>query len=363
MKQVGGLFWRIWDPVHLVDAAHRAARGKADRVEVRQFLAALSSEVRQISEGLQSGSWRFGGYRQFQIRDPKTRTIHAPPFRDRVVHHAIMSATGPTFERGAIRSSHACRKGRGLDAALRDVRVWVRTGDWFLKADIARYYDSVDHLILRDLLGRRFRERRLLALFEQLLESYSVTNGKGLPLGALTSQYFGNFFLDPFDHHVLETLRMPRYVRYMDDMVFLGTRAEVLRARDEGVRWLADVGLSWKGGGCINRAELGIPFLGFTVYPDRLRLNASGRRRLRRRWHAVERDFVRHPVTPVQLQARATALFAHAMRGDDVRWRQTVCRFSRFGEAQGPRPRDPRRLVEQFGQEVPVREPQQEEAR
>ena len=366
MKRAGGLFDAITDVRTLSYAAWRAAQGKRDRPEIDGFLSRLDSETALISQALREGSFRFEGYRSFWIRDPKTRVIHAPSFRDRVVHHAILAVAGPIFERGAIAHSYACRAGRGQHAALRKARSWARAGEWFLKADVSRYYDSVDHGILRALLERRFRERRLLHLFDALLDSYAHSPGKGLPIGALTSQYLGNFYLDPVDHWVNQACRVPHYMRYMDDLLLVGGNADLARVRQELPATLEGLGLRIKNNGVFNRCELGVPYLGFVVYPDRVRLNARGRKRLRRKTKDVERSFERGYITESELQARGEALFAHACFGGDIAWRRIVTQFSRLremGETQEPAPRAARRFVEQHREQVPLGLSEQERAR
>jgi len=362
MKQIGGLFEKVVDLRNVQQAAWRASQGKSQRPAVARFLRNLEQEGQQISAQLRSGEFHFSQYQTFSIRDPKTRVIHAPAFRDRVVHHAMVSVLGPVFEKGATDRSYACRKGRGQHAALRRLRGWMRRGDWFLKLDVAKYYDSVCQQLLGEYLQRRFRERRVLNLLDCLLDSHQVTLAKGLPIGALTSQYLANFYLDPFDHWVLQKAQLPRYLRYMDDMIFLGSRSQlrVLRAEVYGV--LDGMALKVKGAGVLNSCSLGVPFLGFTVYPDRIRLDRRGRRRLRRKWSNTRRRFSRGDIGENDLQAQGSSLFAHASLGDDLSWRRMVAKFDAFGEAQETdAPRVARRLVEQHREELPLRLPQQEQ--
>jgi hypothetical protein len=362
MKRVGGLFEAVADVRTMTLAAWRAAQGKRQRPEVRRFLSRLDEETGRLVRALRDGSFQFGEYRTFAIRDPKTRTIHAPPFRDRVVHHALVAVAGPVFERGAIAHSYACRAGRGQHAALCQVRRWLRHGDWFLKLDVAKFYDSVDHDILRALLARRFREHRLLDLLDRLLASYAFSPGKGLPIGALTSQYLGNFYLDPFDRWAKQTCQCHRYLRYMDDLLFLGEPHTLRMWREASAAALEGLGLRMKNGGVLNHATLGVPYLGFVLYPGRVRLNRPGRRRLRRRLRDLEREWENARVGDAELQARAEALFAHARFGDDLGWRRMVTCFSRIGETQEPDPRPAGRLLEQYRQELPLGVSQQEQA-
>ena len=247
MKRAGGVFEVLcaWDT--LVRAAYRAALGKRQRSEVRRFFEHFDEEITRMAVELRAGAYRFAAYRAFPIRDPKTRVIHAPPFCDRVVHHAIVLAAGAVFERGAIAHSYACRTGRGQHAALVRLRRWVRDADWFVKLDVEKFYDSVAHDVLRLQLARRFRERRLLALFDRLLASDAHAPGRGVPIGALTSQYLGNFYLDPFDHWATRRRPLVRYLRYMDDMLFLGERATLAGLR----RRHAPCSRAW---GCASRA-------------------------------------------------------------------------------------------------------------
>jgi hypothetical protein len=113
----------------------------------------------------------------------------------------------------------------------------------------------------------------------------------------------------------------------------------------------------------LNRCETGVPWLGFVLYPDRTRLNRAGRHRLRVKMKALEKSFTLGEIREGELQARSASLFAHAGFGDDVAWRRMVARFSRIWDAQEPASRPARRVVEQHGEELPLRDPQQEHAR
>ena len=219
------------------------------------------------------------------------------------------------------------------------------------------------HDSLRAALARHFRERRLLNLLEQFIDSYSHSPGRDLPIGALTNQYLGNFHLDVFDHWMNETAGQSRYLRYMDDMIVFGGQRDLRDLRDRAAVVLDGLGLRLKDDGVINRCALGVPLLGFTVYPDRVRLNRGGRKRLRRRIKDLERGWERGAVSELELQRRGEALFAHARFADDVAWRRGVLKFSRLGEAQEPASRDPGRLVEQHRQELPLGVSQQEVSR
>ena len=364
MKSVGNLFDRIVERENLSAAAWAAAKAKRGRREVRRFFQRWPAEVGELSRSLHKVGYQFGEYREFFVNDTKRRMIHAPVFRDRVVHHAIVRVLGPVLERGAIHHSYACRKGKGQHAAVICARSWTRRSLWYGRMDVKKFYDSVDHDQLKSRLARRFRERKLLNLLESLIDSYQVEPGKGIPIGALTSQYFGNFFLDLFDRAISTHQYATHYLRYMDDAyVWTTSKANLAPIRSLATETLADMGLVLKNGGEWNRCSNGIPFLGFTIYPDRLRLNRSGKRRLRKKMVRLRRGWEHGECTERQAAAKAQSLFAHASVGDDKNWRREALRWHDFGDEPDPAAGGARRFLEQHGSELPFRVSQQERAR
>jgi hypothetical protein len=179
---------------------------------------------------------------------------------------------------------------------------------------------------LHRLFSRRFKDRRLLGLFSTLLASYSTAPGKGLPIGSLTSQHFANLYLAPFDHFVKETLRVPGYVRYMDDFVlFDADRERLRRARDAVAAFLGDeLRLHLKHPGLLDRTAAGLPFLGLSVRPSHVRLLAKTKRRVRRKLRALVGAHGRAEIDAAALAVRATALLVRTTqvkaRGLRTRW-------------------------------------------
>jgi retron-type reverse transcriptase len=162
--------------------------------------------------------------------------IHAAPFRDRVLHHAIMNVCEPIFERAQIFDSYACRKGKGTRAALFRAREFARRYPCYLKLDIRKYFHSINHDQLKKTLGRSFKDGELLALFDAIIDGCPMTTGHGLPIGNLTSQFFANHFLAPLDRYLKERLRVPGYIRYMDDFVLWGNSTPDLSCWEHDAR-------------------------------------------------------------------------------------------------------------------------------
>ncbi len=341
MKRTGNLFEQVVDRDNLRLAVSKAVRGKRDRPEVGAFLQHLDHRLAEMSDQLRAGTFPLGRYRQFIRFDPKERIITAPCFAERVLHHAVINIWEPALERWLIADTFACRAGKGRLAALERAQQFARRFQFFLKLDIRKYFDSVSHDRLLDLLSRRFKDRPLLELFERIVRSFRGGLGRGLPIGSLTSQHLANFYLGWFDRFVKEKLRIPAYVRYMDDMVVWADSkavlAEALRASE--VFLDKELGLTLKATPYVNRVEHGLDFLGCRLYRGHMVLNRRSRRRFRRRLAWLERRHTAGEISERQLQDRVTALIAFTRTPGLATWRfrQGVLQSSLVS---GPGPRN-----------------------
>ena len=222
MRRVGNLYNRIFTYENLCLAFWKAAKGKQDRKEVIAFHNNFEIQIRKIQDELLRHSPDIGHYRFFKVFDPKHRNICAASFPERVLHHAVMNVCEPILEAYAIYDTYACRKGKGNRKALSRAQHFARKFDWYLKLDIQKYFDTIDHNILLRLLSRKFKDQELLHLFEKLFDTYHIRSGRGMPIGNLISQHLANFYLGTFDHWIKEALRVQGFLRYMDDFILFG---------------------------------------------------------------------------------------------------------------------------------------------
>ena len=271
MKRHGHLFEDVIDYGNLLAAAHRARRGKRDRVEVARFVFDLEPNLLQLQEELRSGSYRMRPYRSFVIREPKRRRICAAHFRDRVVQHAICAVLDPIFDRCLIDDTYACRRGKGTHAAVRRMQHFSRRFRHVLLCDVRRYFEAVDHDVLKSLCRRKLKDRALLSLLDRIIDHPlpGAEPGKGVPIGNLTSQHFANLYLGELDHFVKDRLRLPAYLRYMDDCAaFSGGKPELqqgLAAIREFLHATLRLELREERT-LLAPVTQGVPFLGFRVF-------------------------------------------------------------------------------------------------
>ena len=148
MRRIGGVWGEIVSFENLMRAARHAARGKRRVASVARFLDRVELEVLQLQRELLEGSYHPGEPFEFKIVDPKPRTISAAPFRDRVVHHALIEVLEPWFDRRMIHASFACRRGKGTHAALDHAQHLVRRHAWFLKMDVEGFFASIPHAVV-----------------------------------------------------------------------------------------------------------------------------------------------------------------------------------------------------------------------
>jgi retron-type reverse transcriptase len=159
--------------------------------------------------------------------------------------------------------------------------IFTKQNEWFCKLDVRKYFDSISHEILLQKLNDKFKDKALLQLFGQIINSYEVKPSIGLPIGNLTSQYFANFYLSFADHYIKEQLNVKAYMRYMDDMVLWGNnKQQLLQVMQRFIYYLKNhLGLEVKEP-CIHKTKQGLPFLGFVMYPFGIRLNKRSKQRL-----------------------------------------------------------------------------------
>jgi len=324
MQRAGNLIESIAEPDNLRLAFLKASRGKRGKTEVLRFRERLDEQLSALSRELLAGEVDWGGYHTFQVHDPKERFIHAPAFRARVAHHAIMNLCEPAFESYQIFDSYACRKNKGLDAGIDRASKFSRNGVWFLKMDIHKYFDTIDQPILIGQLRRRFKDPTVLRLFESIIGTYETAPGKGVPIGNLTSQFFANHYLGVFDHFVKESLRVEKYVRYMDDFVFwMADRTSLKKLAKTVTEYLAKQLSIEPKAPCLNACRRGLPFLGFRVYPSGLpRLAGRSRQRFRRKLRMYYQWFHDGIWDERELALHAEPLTAFVKRGASLAFRR-----------------------------------------
>lgn len=309
---------------NLAMALWRASLGKRHQIAVRSFTDRLDRELAALQNDILSLTVAVGRVRVFRIRDSKPRTIHAPCFRERVLHHALMAHIGPVLERSPVEDTFACRPSKGAHAAVRRAQEQARRFPVFAKLDVRSYFASIDHAKLRGLIRRRIRGAPTLALVDRIIAAHESEPGKGLPIGALTSQHFANAYLDKIDRLIYEDRRLG-LVRYMDDILIFGPAPQAVRDAAEGAIALAreELALTIKPSWQVAWTGGGVPLCGFRIFPDRLLLSRRRQRRYTRARQRWEQAHGLGLVDSQSLQAAYAAVRAITAHAAAAPWRRS----------------------------------------
>lgn len=275
-------------------AFQKAKKRKSSKQYVIEFEENLESNVLQLRHELLFHIYRPQALKIFVLRDPKTRVIGKSHFRDRVIHHAICNIIEPMFQKSFIHDSFANQNGKGtlkahqrFDHFKRKVSKNNTRTCYVLKADIRHYFDTVDHNILLRILAKKVTDSRVMHLIKVILANHKTKiQGKGMPLGNLTSQFFANVYLNELDQFVKHELKATNYIRYVDDFVILhhdkglleSYKAAIDRFLTEKLKLLLHPNKSH-----VLNLKHGIPFLGFRVFYHHKLLRPMNRRKFEKK--------------------------------------------------------------------------------
>jgi retron-type reverse transcriptase len=375
MKRQGHLWEGMISFENLVRAAEKARRGKRFRPGVARFFFRLEPELVRLQEELTSMTYRPGPYRTFTIYEGKARQISAAPFRDRVVHHALTGILEPIFERSFIHDSYACRKGKGTHAAVDRCQQLARRHAYVLKADVRRFFPSIDHVILKNQIARRIKDPRVLWLVNTIVDHSNpqlpaimwfpgddlftpIERRRGLPLGNQTSQFFANVYLDALDHFVTDRLRFS-YVRYVDDfLVFSDDKRRLHEVRAQISRFLEQLRLRiHEEKSVVSPTRDGIRFLGYRVFPTHRLLTQQNVRRFRRRMRWMQRSFAAGHLSLRAVRPRIMSWISHASHANTYRLRADLLDKMSYQRAAAIPSPPSGRGVQQSTVERPLGEP------
>lgn len=308
-KRHGQLFDRIVNMDNLRLAYRKARRGKSRMHNVQRFEQDVEGNLHRIRRLLVEGAFTTSSYQVKWITEPKPREIFVLPFApDRIVQHALMNVVEPIWNGLFIRDSFACRKGYGPHAGSRRAMEFVRRYRYCLKADIRKFYPSVDHSILLGIVRRKIKCQETLALLQDII--CSCPGGKNVPIGNYTSQWLGNLYLNELDQWIKHVHRVKGYLRYCDDFCLFSNDKGYLREMKDTIRvFLAErLRLSYSHAEVFPVSQ-GVDFLGYRHFKDHILVRKSTAKRMQRRLRHLPAALAQGHITPDQF--RGSVASAH----------------------------------------------------
>ena len=271
---------------NLRKASFRARKGTKPTSSVAIFFADLEQNILQLQSELAMRHYTPKPFVSFSIQDPKPRDIQAAAFRDRVVHHALCAILEPIFENVYVENSFACRKGKGNHQAIKQVQSICRNYPYFVKLDIRHCFETLSHSFLQEKLRNLISDVDVLWLLHKIIAHGKASEGRGVPIGNLSSQHFANFYLHHIDVQALHTIKVKNWVRYMDDMLFwCSSKAQAwsqFRLLQDYIESSCQLEIKMSTV-LIAPTAIGVPFLGFRIWSNQIRLDGSRKRRMHRK--------------------------------------------------------------------------------
>ena len=284
MKRIGNLYYKICDFQNLHLAFYKTAKGRRYDHDILKFKTHLEENLIQLQIELLNKTYSPSPYRTFKLYEPKERTIYVSPVKDRIVHHAVMNIIEPIWDRLFISDSYACRKGKGTHAGMQRTVSFLRKAiqkwnkAYCLKCDISRFFPSINHHILLQVIQKKIKCKDTLWLFETIIFNNSADKNdlesKNMPIGNLISQWSANLYLNELDHYIKHILKIEYYIRYMDDFILLHEDKTYLREiKSKIIAFLSDrLKLKLNPKSDIFPINRGIDFLGYRTWHNNILL-------------------------------------------------------------------------------------------
>ncbi len=343
MKRHGNIYPQIVQWQNLVLASQKAQKGKLSQSAVIKFNQNLEAELRKIQQELTNKTYLPGNYHSFYIREPKYRMISAAPYRDRVIHHALCNIIVPLIEPSFINESYANRVGFGTHKALKKFTQFARSSQYVLQCDLRKYFPSIDHEILKQLIRKKIKCPHTLWLIENIIDNSNaqeniiqyftgddlltpILRKHGLPIGNLTSQFFANIYLNGFDHFIKEKLKVKKYVRYVDDFaLFSDDKIFLKEARIALEKYLETLRLKIHPiKSQLFQTKQGATFLGFRIFADHIRVKNQNLQRARRRLKNLQINYNQGNIKIKQVCQSLQSWEAHLKYGDTWQLRKKI---------------------------------------
>lgn len=352
-KTYTNLYESVCSKENIMLAFMKARRRKTKRNYIVEFEANLEQNLDQLKYELDSFTYSPAAPSVFIVKDPKTRKISAPAFRDRVVHHALCNIIGPILQKNFIHDSFANQIGKGTHRAIKRFEHFARKVEYsnsrgvsreresykkhicghVLKADVRHYFDNIDHDILVEIVERKIKDPNVIWLIKEIIQpGKGPPDRKGLPLGNLTSQFFANVYLNDLDQFVKHRLKAKFYIRYVDDFVILHRDKMLLE------KWKNEIDLFLSSNlkvelhpekSKVSKLESGTTFLGFRIFYKHRLLKKSNSKRIWKRLEKFKKGYNANEITSSEGFVRLEGWLAYAKFADtyDLRIR-VVSRFN-----------------------------------
>lgn len=316
MKTSDSLFERMTSLHHLFLSWDQFRRGKRKRKDIQNFERHLEDNIFQLQHDLTTLQYQHDPYSHFYVTDPKQRRISKASVKDRLVHQVVYSVLTEIFDKKFIFHSLSSRLGKGTHIGISELRKMCRKAScngyracYGLKMDVKRFFDTIDHNILKSLIRKNVQDPNILKIIDVIIDSFEIEvgSGAGIPLGNVTSQLFANIYLNELDDFIKQTLREPYYLRYCDDFIVLSQDEAHLQLLIPIIRNFLEntLRLTLHPNKVIVRKLIqGIDFVGYVIFPHHGLVRTRTKQRMKRKLNVAYKDFLSGLIDGKQMDQR-----------------------------------------------------------
>lgn len=310
VKRYGNLWEQIISKDNFLLAYQKSKKGKSSFTAVKRFAHNWEEKLEAVRQLLVTKTFHTAPYNKKTVYEPKERIIYVLPYKpDRIVQHALMNVITPIFEKLFITDSYACIKYRGQHKGSLRCIEFVRRNKFCLKCDIRKFYPSIDQAILFKMLERVFKDKDVLWLLKDIIV-FSFEGGKNVPIGNLTSQWFGNFYLTKMDRFIKQELKIKDYVRYCDDFCLFGNdKAYLHECKRRIEKFLREeLELQFSKSDVFNTKQ-GVDFLGYRHFDNYILLRKNTAKRIIKRMGKLQKELECGIITEEQYRSVITSTY------------------------------------------------------
>ena len=269
-------------------AVKKAVKSKKNKRQTKFFLQNKDALLEKLRDDLIHDRFKTSKYRVFNVFEPKKREIYELPlYPDHIVHHALINVLGPIWQKRFIKDSYACIPGRGIHSAAQQAMLFVKKYKYVLQCDVRKFYPSIDHNIMMDIVTKKIHDRKILRLLRKIV--FSLPGGKNLPIGNLTSQWMGNLYLTELDLFIKHNLKCANYLRYSDDFCVFHNDKDFLNNIRYWVDDFVQQNLNLKLSKAIIKPAEGMIFVGFRLFKKFILLRQRTVKKIKHRMHILFR--------------------------------------------------------------------------
>jgi hypothetical protein len=322
-------------------AYRQTQKGKSKyRPEAIEFARDETYNLKQLQSELINGDYRFSGYCEFKVYEPKERIINAPRYRDKIVQIAILNILKDVFYHCFISDSYACIDNKGthkcakrINQMLRKARWEYGENAWIIKIDIKKFFYTIDRDILKSFLPKKIKSERLLNLICHIIDSAKEIDALGMPLGNAISHIGSNIYMDKTDQYCKRKLRLKYYARYADDITIVvetkDKATEVLAKIDSFVENKLKLKLNAKKTKKFPISQ-GVNTVGYKIYGTHMLLRNDSKKKIKRKVKKMPRLISEGKITKRKAEQILNSWRGHASHGNSYNFTRKLLRDNKY---------------------------------